>query len=295
MFRRSLSVQRSLSAGPARPPERRRERIVSENWLKQSVAEAIGTFALIFVGVLSISAAGIVGAPGGLATLASIGLAHGLTVAVMVAALGAISGGHFNPAVTFGFVITGRMKPATGGMYWIAQLVGASAAGLLIAALFGGGPVAGGTPDLGRGVGVGAGIVVEAVATFFLVLVVFGTAVDERAPAAVFPLAIGLTLAPGVMAGGPLTAGCTRMGLRRRCRSSAWRRHLLSGTAARSPDSGTVPRGARPTWYSPPAPAATCARRHSCTLPKRSRRPAWARCASTSPTPKPGAKTLIDH
>jgi len=180
---------------------------VSENWLKQSVAEAIGTFALIFVGVLSISAAGIVGAPGGLATLASIGLAHGLTIAVMVAALGAISGGHFNPAVTFGFVITGRMKPATGGMYWIAQLVGASAAGLLIAALFGGGPVAGGTPDLGRGVGVGAGIVIEAVATFFLVLVVFGTAVDERAPAAVFPLAIGLTLALGIMAVGPLTGG----------------------------------------------------------------------------------------
>ncbi len=151
---------------------------MSENWLKQSVAEAIGTFALIFVGVLSISAAGIVGAPAGLATLASIGLAHGLTIAVMVAALGAISGGHFNPAVTFGFVVTGRMKAATGAIYWIAQLVGASAAGLLIAALFGAGPVVGGTPDLGRGVGVGPGIVIEAVATFFLVLVVFGTAVE---------------------------------------------------------------------------------------------------------------------
>lgn len=180
---------------------------MSTNWLKQSVAEAIGTFALIFVGVLSIAAAGIVGAPASLATLASIGLAHGLTIAVMVAALGAISGGHFNPAVTFGFVVTGRMKAATGAVYWIAQLVGASAAGLLIAALFGAGPVAGGTPDLGRGVGFGAGIVLEAVTTFFLVLVVFGTAVDERAPAAVFPLAIGLTLALGIMAVGPLTGG----------------------------------------------------------------------------------------
>src|SRR3989304_83082 len=157
MFRRSLSVHRSLSTGPAKPPETRRERIVSENWLKQSVAEAIGTFALIFVGVLSISAAGIVGAPGGLATLASIGLAPGLTIAGMGGGPGAISGGHFNPAVTFGFVITGRMKPATGGMYWIAQLVGASAAGLLIAALFGGGPVAGGPPDPRRGGGGGGG------------------------------------------------------------------------------------------------------------------------------------------
>src|SRR3989304_867945 len=97
MFRRSLSVHRSLSTGPAKPPETRRERIVSENWLKQSVAEAIGTFALIFVGVLSISAAGIVGAPGGLATLASIGLAHGRTLAARGGGHGRRGGGDVPP------------------------------------------------------------------------------------------------------------------------------------------------------------------------------------------------------
>lgn len=177
------------------------------NWMRQSVAEAIGTFALIFIGVLSIAAAGIAGAPAGLVTLASIGLAHGLTIAVMVAALGAVSGGHFNPAVTLGFVVAGKMKPALGLIYWVAQLIGASAAGVLLASLFGPGPVAGGTPDLGPTVGVGAGIILEAVATFFLVLVVFGTAVDERAPAGVFPLAIGLTIALDIMAIGPLTGG----------------------------------------------------------------------------------------
>lgn len=64
------------------------------NWMKRAIAEAIGTFALIFIGVLSISGSRIVGAPDGLVNLASIGLAHGLTIAVMVAALGAISGGH---------------------------------------------------------------------------------------------------------------------------------------------------------------------------------------------------------
>jgi len=173
---------------------------------RQAVAEAIGTFALIFVGVLSISASGIVGATG-VATLASIGLAHGLTIAVMVAALGAISGGHFNPAVTVGFVVTGRMRAGTGLIYWVAQIAGASAAGLLLAALFGADPVATGTPDLGARVGFGAGVVVEAVATFLLVLVVFGTAVDRRAPAGVYPLAIGLTLALAIMAVGPLTGG----------------------------------------------------------------------------------------
>ncbi len=175
------------------------------NWIKLALAEAIGTFALIFVGVLSISGARIAGAPDGLVSLASIGLAHGLTIAVMVAALGAISGGHFNPAVTFGFVVTGRMRSITGALYWVAQLLGASLAGFLLAALFGTDPVSGGTPDLGKNVSVAAGITIEAITTFFLVLVVFGTAVDSRAPKSVFPLAIGLTVALDIMAVGPLT------------------------------------------------------------------------------------------
>jgi aquaporin TIP len=176
-----------------------------KSWMKLAVAEAIGTFALIFIGVLSISGAKIAGAPDTLTNLASIGLAHGLTIAVMVAALGAISGGHFNPAVTFGFVLTGRMSPAAGLMYWLAQLAGASVAAGILAMLFGSGPVSSGTPDLAPSVGFAAGVVVEAITTFFLVLVVFGTAVDERAPKAVYPLAIGLTVALDIMAAGPLT------------------------------------------------------------------------------------------
>jgi MIP family channel proteins len=175
------------------------------NSVKIAVAEAIGTFALIFVGVLAITAVRIAGAPATAADLASIGLAHGLTIAVMVAALGAVSGGHFNPAVTFGFVVTGRMNPALGLLYWAAQLAGASGAGLLLAALFGPGLVSAGTPDLAGNLGLGAGVALEAITTFFLVLVVFGTAVDERGPKAVTPLAIGLTVALDIMAIGPLT------------------------------------------------------------------------------------------
>src|SRR5689334_17361171 len=142
---------------------------------KALIAEGIGAFALSFIGVLAISAAGVVGAPAAITNLASIGLAHGLTIAVMVAALGAISGGHFNPAVTFGFVVTGRMKLVTGLYYWIAQLVGASIAGFLLVAVVGTTGVANGTPRLAPDVSVVNGIIVEAVMTFFLVLVVFGT------------------------------------------------------------------------------------------------------------------------
>jgi len=182
---------------------------MSDNWLKAGLAEFVGTFALIFVGVLAISGASIAGAPVGITNLTSIALAHGLTIAVMVAAFGAVSGGHFNPAVTFGFVTTGRMNLATGIVYWIAQLLGASVAGFLLAGLFGAtagiDPVAAGTPDLGGGVGITAGIIIEAITTFFLVAVIFGTAVDERAPKSVYPFAIGLTVALDIMAVGPLT------------------------------------------------------------------------------------------
>ena len=118
---------------------------------------------------------------------------------------GGISGGHFNPAVTFGFLISGRMTPANAALYWVAQLAGATGAGFLLAGLFGAAPVAAGTPDLAPSISHGAAVALEAVTTFFLVLVVFGTAVDARAPKSVFPLAIGLTVALDIMAIGPLT------------------------------------------------------------------------------------------
>src|SRR5919197_3833975 len=113
---------------------------------RKYVAEAIGTFALCFIGILAISGATLGGAPAGVANLASIGFAHGLTIAVMVAALGAVSGAHFNPAVTFGFVVSGRMSVAEGARYWASQLAGASIAGGLLVAVFESGAVAGGEP-----------------------------------------------------------------------------------------------------------------------------------------------------
>lgn len=176
-----------------------------ENRMKAAVAEAIGTFALVFVGLLAISAGSLAG--GGESSLLEVALAHGLTIAVMVAAVGAISGGHFNPAVTLGFLLTGRTDGATAALYWIAQLGGALAAAAFVAGLFGSDPVAAGTPAVTAGIGTGAAIALEAVTTFFLVFVIFGTAVDDRAPRGVFPLAIGLTITLDILAIGPLTGG----------------------------------------------------------------------------------------
>lgn len=177
------------------------------NTIKPLIAEFIGTFALVFIGVLAMQGVNIVQAPNGLANLTSIGLAHGLTIAVMMAALGAVSGGHFNPAVTSAFMATGRMNPITGGLYIVAQLAGASAAGLLITGLFSAQITGSGTPALAPQVSATSGVILEAIGTFFLVLVFFGSAVDERAPKNIFPLVIGLTMAVDVIALGPLTGG----------------------------------------------------------------------------------------
>jgi aquaporin Z len=168
-------------------------------------AEAIGTFALCFIGILAITGGGLAGQPPGSTPLVTVALAHGLIIAVMVAALGADSGAHFNPAVTLGFVAARRMSARLGAMYVAAQIAGALAASALLAGLFGREAVAGGTPSVSTWVTGGGAVVLEAVATFFLVLVVFGTAVDPRAPRSVYPFAIGLTVALDIMAIGPLT------------------------------------------------------------------------------------------
>jgi len=166
---------------------------------KQCVAEFIGTFALVFVGVGAILHFGKV--PGG---LLGIALAHGFTIAVMVSATAGISGGHINPAVTFGLMLADKIDLKGAIAYWISQLAGGVAAGFLTLKLLGKQAVMSGTPVLGADTKVGDGIIIEAVLTFFLVFVVFGTAVDERAPK-IGGLAIGLTVALDILFGGPLT------------------------------------------------------------------------------------------
>ena len=164
--------------------------------LRPCLAEAVGTFALIFVGIGAIKAAG--------SDLLAIAFAHGLTIAVFVSATMAVSGGHLNPAVTFGLLIAGKIRAGDAALYWISQLAGATAAAWACCWLLGRDAVAKGTPQLASGVGMGNGIAVEAILTFFLVFVVFGTGVSPRGPK-IGGLAIGLTIVIDILFGGPLT------------------------------------------------------------------------------------------
>src|SRR5215217_7495517 len=68
--------------------------------------------------------------------LLGVAVAHGLILAIMVSALGHISGGHFNPAITFGFLITGRIVPLLAVVYWVAQFIGATLAALFLKWIF---------------------------------------------------------------------------------------------------------------------------------------------------------------
>jgi MIP family channel proteins len=171
-------------------------------------AEAIGTFLFFFVGAGSIIVIDYQAANNGTgAGLVGVALAHGLVLAVLVSAFGAISGGHFNPAVTFGVWIAGRIDGQRAVWYVIAQLVGSVIAGLALRGVFADQvwqPSHLGTPGLGAGVGVITGVAVEAILTLVLLFTVFGTAVDPRAPK-IGGLAIGLAIAADILMGGPLT------------------------------------------------------------------------------------------
>ncbi|HET6380132.1 MAG TPA: aquaporin [candidate division Zixibacteria bacterium] len=169
------------------------------------VAEAVGTFLFFFVGAGSVVLATHAGEAG--PGLVGIALAHGLALAVLVSAFGAISGGHFNPAVTVAVRLAGGIEWGSAMAYVIAQLLGAVVAGFALRAVFPEAswqPSAIGTPALGEGISVGAGIAIEAVLTLLLVLTVFGTAIDRRAPK-LGGLAIGLAVAADILMGGPLT------------------------------------------------------------------------------------------
>lgn len=188
---------------------------------RQALAEAVGTFALIFIGAGSIVGFAAIRDP---SSLLGVAFAHGLTIAVMVTATGHISGGHLNPAVTLGLYSAGRVRASQALIYILAQLSGAILGALTLSVIvYGSGPAATeaaglthlGTPGLptpapgttesSLDVTVGTGILTEAILTFFLVFVISGTAVDERTPAKMGGLAIGLTVTLDILMGGPLT------------------------------------------------------------------------------------------
>ena len=167
------------------------------------VAEFVGSFALTFIGIMAVQ-----NAPAQ-AALIAIALAHGIILAVAVSATLPTSGGHLNPAVTIGFLLTGKIKPVAGISYIVLQLLGGVVAALAGFAIFGGGDLAmrvvvGGTPNVAPGVSQGSALLCEIIATFLLTFVYWGTATDPRARN-VGGFAIGLTVAADILAVGPIS------------------------------------------------------------------------------------------
>ena len=175
------------------------------NAVRHFVAEMVGTFALVFVASGAIAAARY--SNGGIGLL-EVAVAQGLIAAVMISATMRIAG-HLNPAVTLGLVATRRIEPLMAGVYVLAQVFGAVLAGYALRGLV---PpdvfnaVRGGGQSIALDVSFERAFLMEFIATFFLVFVVYGTAVDPQAPR-VGGFAIGLTYTAAVLVLYPFTGG----------------------------------------------------------------------------------------
>lgn len=168
--------------------------------LRRAAAEALATFALVFAGCGAIvtnaqydDALGAVG----------VSLVFGLIIMVMVYATGHLSGAHINPAVTLAFTLSRHFPPRDAAAYIAAQVAGATAAAMLLLAVWPDQP-----GDLGAtvpSVGVGSAFVYELVLTAFLMFVIMAVATDTRAVGAAAAIAIGGTVGLDALFGGPVT------------------------------------------------------------------------------------------
>ncbi|GLU12781.1 hypothetical protein SLE2022_294400 [Rubroshorea leprosula] len=166
--------------------------------IRANLAEFLSTFVFVFAGEGSILSLGTT-----TAGLVVIALAHALSLFSAVASSMNISGGHVNPAVTFGALIGGRISVLRAFYYWVAQLLGSILAALLLRVC-----TAGMRPVgffVSSGVGEFHGLVLEIVLTYGLVYTVYTTAIDPKRGnlGIIAPLAIGLIVGANILVGGP--------------------------------------------------------------------------------------------
>jgi MIP family channel proteins len=175
-----------------------------------ALAEFLGPFTLVVAGVGAIISTQNLSDGG---NLVAVALAHGLAIGLMIAALGHVSGGQFNPAVTISMLAAGEIGVTRAASYIVVQVLGATAGAGVLTLIF---PALGpmgrnnpgvnlGLPGLGPDVSVSGALIMEVLMTFFLVLVIFGTMVDPRGPKAIAPLAIGLIITMDILTGGRIT------------------------------------------------------------------------------------------
>ncbi|PIA64800.1 hypothetical protein AQUCO_00100342v1 [Aquilegia coerulea] len=177
--------------------------------IKAYIAEFISTLLFVFAGVGSAIAYNKLTADAALdpAGLVGVAICHAFALFVAVSVGANISGGHVNPAVTFGLALGGQITILTGIFYWIAQLVGSIVACFLLKAVTGGLAI----PTHGVAAGVGAieGVVMEIVITFALVYTVYATAADPKKGSlgTIAPIAIGFIVGANILAAGPFSGG----------------------------------------------------------------------------------------
>jgi aquaporin NIP len=166
--------------------------------VRSAVAEAIGTFALVFAG------AGAVVVDARTQALGTVGVAivFGLVIMAMVYAVGHVSGAHFNPAVTFAFALSRRFPWRRAGAYWLAQMSGALLGAVLLRVSLGADAHVGATLPGGSQA---QSLIWETVLTFFLMFVIMAVATDTRAVGEAAAIAIGGTVGLGAIVGGPIS------------------------------------------------------------------------------------------
>jgi MIP family channel proteins len=175
--------------------------MLDRDMVRRLIVEFLGPFTLVFAGVGS-----IILTQG--QDIVAIAFAHGLAIGLMVLAAGHISGGHFNPAVTVAMFVTRRIDQRTAVLYILAQLGGGVAAAGALTLVYRDlerNAVNLGLPAVGTNLSASNALVAEMIMTFFLVFVIFGTAVDERTPKIISGLAIGLTITMDILAGGAIS------------------------------------------------------------------------------------------
>ncbi|CAK9161515.1 unnamed protein product [Ilex paraguariensis] len=177
--------------------------------LKAYLAEFISTLLFVFAGVGSAIAYDKLTSDAALdpSGLVAVAICHGFALFVAVSIGANISGGHVNPAVTFGLALGGQITILTGFFYWIAQLVGSIVACYLLKFATGGLTIP--THGVAAGVGVVEGVVMEIIITFALVYTVYATAADPKKGSLgiIAPMAIGFIVGANILAAGPFSGG----------------------------------------------------------------------------------------
>ncbi|XP_009793775.1 aquaporin TIP2-1 [Nicotiana tabacum] len=177
--------------------------------IKAYIAEFISTLLFVFAGVGSAIAYNKLTADAALdpAGLVAVAVCHGFALFVAVSVGANISGGHVNPAVTLGLALGGQITVLTGLFYWIAQLMGATAASYLLKVVTGGLAVP--IHSVAAGVGAAEGVVMEIIITFALVYTVYATAADPKKGSlgTIAPIAIGFIVGANILAAGPFSGG----------------------------------------------------------------------------------------